>query len=119
MDRLIKPTRILAACAFTILLIIIYVFTLYKLQIRDSEEYSNSLDADLIATTTRVTAARGNIYDRNGHLLVSSTPYQSLALNSKELFALEDPNGAILDLVNPYGAHHEAAGHQGLRRKSL
>lgn len=109
MDRLIKPTRILAACAFTILLIIIYVFTLYKLQIRDSEEYSNSLDADLIATTTRVTAARGNIYDRNGHLLVSSTPYQSLAINSKELFALEDPNGAILDLVNAvktYGAEH-------------
>lgn len=109
MDRLIKPSRILAACAVTVLLIIIYIFTLYKLQIRDSEEYSNSLDANLIATTTRVTAARGNIYDRNGHLLVSSTPYQSLALNSKELFALEDPNGAILDLVNAvktYGAEH-------------
>ncbi|MGI6013577.1 MAG: penicillin-binding transpeptidase domain-containing protein [Oscillospiraceae bacterium] len=100
MDRLIKPARIVACCVLTIALLITYVFTLYKVQIRDSDKYSNSLDADLIATTTRVTAARGNILDRNGRLLVSSKEYNSLAINSKELFALDDPNAAILNLIN-------------------
>lgn len=109
MDRLIKPARIVACCVFTIALLVTYVFTLYKVQIRDSDQYSNSLDANLIATTTRVTAARGSILDRNGRVLVSSKEYNSLAVNTKELFSLDDPNAAILDLVNAittYGAEY-------------
>jgi penicillin-binding protein 2 len=55
-----------------------------------------------IVTTQTVTAARGNIYDRYGRVLVSNRECYNIKIDENELFYgdIEDPNAAILDMIN-------------------
>lgn len=96
--RLIKPARLVAMAVILLLLLTVYLVFLYKLQIIKGEEYYNR--SNEITTTTRtVTAARGNTLDRYGRVLVSNKECYNLQIDTDKLFANEDPNAVILELV--------------------
>ena len=96
--RLIKPARLVAMAVILLVLLTVYLVFLYKLQIIKGEEYYNR--SNEITTTTRtVTAARGNILDRYGRVLVSNKECYNLQIDTDKLFANEDPNAVILELV--------------------
>ena len=83
---------------FLIILITVYVYFLYQLQIIEGEEYYAR--SSMITNETRVvTAARGNILDRYGRVLVSNSETYNLTIDTTKLFANEDPNETILGLV--------------------
>ena len=96
--RLIKPARLVAMAVILLVLLTVYLVFLYKLQIIKGEEYYNR--SNEITTTTRtVTTARGNILDRYGRVLVSNKECYNLQIDTDKLFANEDPNAVILELV--------------------
>ena len=99
MQRLVKPGRVLLMAVIFVICMLIYIIALYKLQIvKGAEFYAEG------ATTTQVTkvvpAARGNLLDRYGRVLVSNTACNNLTIDTAELFEQEDPNGIILQLCN-------------------
>ena len=108
MYRLIKPGRMVACALLLVVLVIIYVAALYKLQIVEGAAYYER-SRNNIVTTQVVPAARGNILDRYGRLLVSNRTCNNLVVDTKELFEQEDPNAIILqmvELVESFGDRH-------------
>ncbi len=98
MDRPIKPGRIAAMATLLAILLVIFLVALYKLQIVEGRAYyEESLNS--VSTTQRVRAARGNLLDRYGRVLVSNTSCNSIVLNAEDLLAQDDPNAAILQMV--------------------
>ena len=71
MYKLVKPGRVAALALIFFLVISVYLVFLYKLQIIEGERYYNQAN-ELIKETRTVTAARGNILDRYGRILVSN-----------------------------------------------
>ncbi len=98
-SKLIKPGRLAALAVITVTLLCVYMYFLYQLQIVKGEEYYNRAN-ELIKTTRTVTAARGNILDRYGRVLVSNAECYNLKIDTDKLFANEDPNAVILELVS-------------------
>ncbi len=96
--RLIKPSRLLAMAVILALLLTVYIVFLYDLQIVQGEEYYNRSN-ELSTDTRTVTATRGNIFDRYGRLMVGNTECYNLKIDTDKLFANEDPNAVILELV--------------------
>ena len=98
MDKTIKTWRL----AFTIILIIslsvVFFVSLYRLQIIDGAAYYEQSQNSIVTTTT-VVAARGNILDRYGRVLVSNKVCNNITINANELFEQDDPNAVILELV--------------------
>ena len=98
MNKLVKPGRVAIIVILLMILLSVYLVFLYKLQIIEGEEYYNRSSA----TTTeesRVTASRGNILDRYGRVLVSNKECYNLTIDTSKLFASDDPNGTILELI--------------------
>lgn len=98
MRKLIKPGRITALVVMLVALLGIYVYFLYQVQIVEGTERYNSATA-ITKDTRVVTAARGNILDRYGRLLVSNKECYNLVIDSTKLFANDDPNAVILELI--------------------
>ncbi len=98
MKKLIDPRRVVAMALIFVLLMTVYLVFLYKLQIIEGEEYYNRAN-ELTETTRTVTASRGNILDRYGRVLVSNAERYNLKIDTDKLFANEDPNAVILELV--------------------
>ncbi len=98
MKKLIDPRRVVAMAVIFVLLMTVYMVFLYKLQIIQGEEYYNRAN-ELTETTRTVTASRGNILDRYGRVLVSNAERYNLKIDTDKLFANEDPNAVILELV--------------------
>ena len=100
MGKLIKTSRLFALSLLIAVLVGTYAVTLYKLQIIEGAAYYEE-SRNNIVTSAAVTAARGNIYDRYGRVLVSNRECYNIKLNADALFYgdLEDPNAAILDIV--------------------
>ncbi len=98
MYKLVKPGRVAALALIFFLVISVYLVFLYKLQIIEGERYYNQAN-ELIKETRTVTAARGNILDRYGRILVSNKEAYNIKIDITKLFASEDPNSVILDLV--------------------
>ena len=98
-NRLIEPKRLIAMAVAAGLLLVIYLYFLYQLQIVQGEIYYNRSN-ELITTERTVTAARGNILDRYGRVLVSNAECYNLKIDTDKLFANEDPNAVILELVS-------------------
>ena len=97
--KLVKDGRIAALIVLMLILLTVYAFELYQLQIIEGEKYYNQ--SNEITTEERaITAARGNILDRYGRVLVSNTEVYNLTIDTTKLFANEDPNKTILDLVS-------------------
>ncbi|MBQ7692030.1 MAG: hypothetical protein IJT29_00315 [Oscillospiraceae bacterium] len=98
-SKLISRGRLAALAAIVVLLLAVYMYFLYQLQIVKGEEYYNRAN-ELIQTKRTVTAARGNILDRYGRVLVSNAECYNLRIDTDKLFANEDPNAVILQLVS-------------------
>ena len=96
--RLIKPARLVAMAVILLVLLTVYLVFLYRLQIIEGEAYYNRSN-EISQTTRPVTAARGNILDRYGRVLVSNKECYNLQIDTDKLFANEDPNSVILELV--------------------
>ena len=97
----IKTSRVVAFGLMVTLLITLCVGTLYKMQIIEgAAHYDESLNTQV--STQTVTAARGNIFDRYGRVLVSNRECYNLVINTTRLFGddVEDPNALILEMVN-------------------
>ena len=98
-NRLVKPGRVAGLVILILLLLTVYLVALYKLQIIEGEANYNR-SSELTNTERVVTAARGNIYDRYGRTLVSNEETYNLKLDTDKLFANDDPNSVILELVH-------------------
>ena len=82
-------------------LLALCVGTLYKLQIIEGAAYYEESQNKQVSEQT-VTAARGNILDRYGRVLVSNRECYNLKISDKRLFSdeVEDPNAVILQMIN-------------------
>ena len=77
----------------------VFVFRLYKIQETDGQE----IDAQMLSAytyQTTVKAARGNILDRNGEVLVSNRASYNIEIVYYVFFNGESPNESLLKLVN-------------------
>ena len=86
MQRLYRPARIGLIFALMAVLLTIYVSALYRMQIYDARPAEDELFPE--RTVTRgitLSAARGNIYDRNGVLLASGRPMYNITINRDTL----------------------------------
>ena len=88
--------RVLAGIFLAIMAIFLGV--LYNTQVNDYDEYYAS-SIRTIARSEEVDAARGDITDRNGKVMVSSRPSYSLTFDASELDSDQDENEAILRLL--------------------
>ena len=101
MDRTIARGRLAFLAAVFALLIAIYGVALYKLQIVEGAEYYER-SQNSIVTKQVVTAARGNILDRYGRVLVSNRMCNNIVLDARKLFystEITDPNEVLLNLA--------------------
>ncbi len=96
MERISKFRATIALLVFVAILGF-FAFKLYDLQIIQT---GGSTDNQATFTTlTRVKAARGDILDRNGNLLVSNRASYDLIINHYVLLTAKDTNANILRLV--------------------
>ena len=105
MYKTVKSGRIAALLVILIVILLLYLVFLYRLQIIQGSAYYSQSE-ELTTDTRTVTAARGNILDRYGRVLVSNQECYNLKIDTTKLFANEDPNAVILELVemvNGYG----------------
>ena len=101
MDRTIASGRLAFLAVVFALLIAIYSVALYKLQIIEGAEYYER-SQNSIVTKQVVTAARGNILDRYGRVLVSNRMCNNIVLDAQKLFYSDDitnPNEVLLNLA--------------------
>lgn len=98
MNKLVRPYKVV--CIFIVLAMVlsIYAVALYDLQIVNSKGYGKET-ANTTTSRRYVAAARGDILDRNGILLVSSKPQYNIVIDRSELLDAEDPNGVIFGLI--------------------
>ena len=99
MRKLVNPVRLVVLGVIFGLLMAIYLVALYKLQIIDGAAYYSQSENSVV-NKERVPAARGNILDRYGRVLVSNNACNNLSINVTELFEQEDPNAVILELCS-------------------
>ena len=97
--RMIKPGRLALFIIMFVVSMIVYIIALYNLQIIEGAKmYAEGENS--VTTKKVVTAARGNIMDRYGRILVSNSACNNVTIDSEELFEQEDPNAVILQLCN-------------------
>ena len=81
MDKPVRPGRTGVMGAILAVLLVIFFVALYKLQIVEGRAYYEE-SRNNVATAQRVVAARGNILDRYGRVLVSNTSINNIVLNA-------------------------------------
>lgn len=99
--NVIKRDRLIVLAALLVVLLAVYFIFLYKLQIIEGEKYYEESRNNVVTVST-VTAARGNILDRYGRVIVSNKSSYDLTINESELFPNDeslDSNATILQLV--------------------
>ena len=96
MERMI---RLRAVILFLVFALVVGFFSgkLYLMQVRDSGGDTNNITT--FETRTRVKAARGNILDRNGNVLVTNRASYDLMINHFVLTSSAQPNETLLKLV--------------------
>ncbi len=98
MEKIIKPWRLTALILLILSLTVVFMISLYRLQIIDGADYYEQSENSIVTTYT-VVAARGNILDRYGRVLVSNRVCNNLLINPNDLFEQPDPNAIILELT--------------------
>ena len=101
MKKLVSTGRLFAFGLLVVALLALCVVTLYKLQIIEGAAYYEESQNKQVSEQT-VTAARGNILDRYGRVLVSNRECYNLKISDTRLFSdeVEDPNAVILQMIN-------------------
>ena len=74
-----------------------YAFRLFNVQIIETNGDTDNITT--FTTMTRVKAARGDILDRNGNVLVGNRASYDIIINHYVLTSSDDPNGHLYDLV--------------------
>lgn len=85
-----------------LLLVVAFVLSFYALRLFKVQIIETDGDTDNITTfttMTRVKAARGDILDKNGNVLVGNRASYDIIINHFVLTSSADPNGALYDLV--------------------
>ena len=91
--------RILTFALLILVVLGIFTVRLYVLQIKEGgEQVANATDT--FSYYTRVTAARGEILDRNGNILIGNRASFNIILFYDVLFSSEDPNESLRQLTN-------------------
>jgi hypothetical protein len=106
MNKMISKERIVAMVVLLSLLLVVYFVFLYRVQIIEGEEYYLA-GSQMQTKEETVTASRGDILDRYGRVLISNKECYDLTIDTAKLFASEDPNAVLLELIRPdlpYGA---------------
>lgn len=89
MKRLISPGRLVFMGLIFAALLALYIVTLYKFQIIEGTANYEASQNSIVSEET-VIAARGNILDRYGRLLVSNRNCNNLLIDVDELFPFDD-----------------------------
>lgn len=76
----------------------VYTIRLFGLQLTEDEENTYS-SADTITYSQRVSAARGELLDRHGTVLVRNRATYNVIINNFALYNSDDPNGNLLALA--------------------
>lgn len=84
--------------ALPLILACVALFALYDLQVMKTEYYA-AQSRNAVYSTETVSAARGEILDRYGRVLVSNRVSMDVTIERKRLVEGDDPNGAILGLI--------------------
>ena len=94
-----RMTRFRAGILLGIFVLVIgfYCFRLYHIQVVETGGSTNNITT--FETRTRVKAARGNILDRNGNVLVTNRASYDLTINHFVLTSSATPNETLLQLV--------------------
>ncbi|MBR5569470.1 MAG: hypothetical protein IKW10_01075 [Oscillospiraceae bacterium] len=82
---------------FFVAIIAIFAFRMYDLQIIETD--GNTYNASTFTTKTRVRAARGEILDRNGVVLVSNRASYDLVINHYVLLSADGTNQYLYNLI--------------------
>ena len=95
-----RITRFRAYLLLTLFLLLIgfFAFRLYDLQIIQTD--GNTSNISTFTTRTRVRAARGEILDRNGNVLVSNRASYDLVINHYVLLSADGTNDFLYRLVS-------------------
>ncbi len=96
MERMIRSRAGILLGIF-LLVLGFYCFRLYRIQVVDTGGNTNNITT--FETRTRVKAARGNILDRNGNVLVTNRASYDLTVNHFVLTSSATPNETLLKLV--------------------
>lgn len=90
--------RITALLVAVLVVMGIFIGRLYRVQVSASEDVVSTTDT--YTFLTHVTAARGNILDRNGTVLVSNRASYNLTINDYIIYSTQSTNQNLLTLVN-------------------
>ena len=96
MERVTK-FRIGVFLALLALMVGFFGFRAYNVQVVNATVSDGSISTDTYYTT--VSAARGQILDRNGNILVSNRASYNLIINSYVLYNSENPNESLRQLI--------------------
>ena len=97
MER-VSRSRCIAILLLFAVVLSLFGFRMYGLQVRDVDPDSNR-DATY-TTWSRVTAARGEILDRNGNVLVTNRASYNLVFNNYVIYNSDNPNESLRKLAN-------------------
>ncbi len=102
--------RVAVLCALTVIMAGFFIIRLYDIQVANQKQ--DTENANTFTYTTRVTAARGDILDRNGKVLVTNRASYNLILINYVLFSSDNPNESLRQLANVCMANdYEIADH--------
>ncbi len=96
--RSIRPLRAAVLVALPLVFAVVLLSVLYGLQVVNAEAWQEE-SRNTVTRTEVVSAARGDILDRYGRVLVTSEVSYDAAISRSALTAAEDPNGILLDLI--------------------
>ena len=96
MERITKVRAIALLLIFATVLSL-YSFRLFNLQIIETD--GNTDNTDVYVTQTRVKAARGDILDRNGNILVGNRASYDLVFNHYVITSSDNTNDSLLRLI--------------------
>ena len=97
MERVSRFRAILLLIFFSLVLMLFSV-RLFDLQILE-ETTSNTGNVTTFVTQTRVKAARGDILDRNGNILIGNRASYDLVFNHYVITSSDDTNGSLYKLI--------------------
>ena len=97
----ISRFRMIVFIIIILAMIGLFSLRLYKTQAAVTEESLVTADADSMTYQSTVEAARGNILDRNGNVLVSNRASYNLVIVNFVFFNAPDPNGNLLNRISP------------------
>ncbi len=83
-----------------------FIIALMNLQIGQGAYYKEQSEKKIYSTET-IPAARGNVYDRNGRLLITNRNGYNITI-SKAMFVQSDQNQTVLELVDLLDAYKTA-----------